>query len=365
MSFLFFALLLMGKPNSDHAEQRANLSQERTTLDALVPELLKRHDVPAVGIAVANQEGVVFSAVYGEARPGVMANEQTLFNVASVAKLLTSETILRLVVRGDFNLDQSMEPIWVDPDIVDDPRHKMLTPRHALAHQTGFPNWRAQQEGRRLAFLFDPGTRPGYSGEGYEYVARFVENVTQKAFPELVRHLVLEPAQISDMAFRGGSPQGKHFAWSRNKEGVFAQADTAAFWSVADDLYTTPNAFAQFLSTLLRGSLTPQLEAERRKVQFDLTGQFCARKAFADICPEAIGFGLSGVVFRYKQETVIWQGGGDAGERAVVFFVPEKNIAMVLFTNGANGARLFAPIAELFYDNPLYVAFLKLQGEQE
>ncbi|MEL6359911.1 MAG: hypothetical protein AAFR21_02410, partial [Pseudomonadota bacterium] len=73
---------------------------------------------------------------------------------------------------------------------------------------------------------------------------------------------------------------------------------------------------------------------------------------------------LSGVVFEYEAETVLWQGGGDVGERAVAFYVPEKEIAVVVFTNGANGAKLFAPIAELFYDNQKYVEFLRAQGEQ-
>ncbi|MEM9840877.1 MAG: serine hydrolase domain-containing protein [Pseudomonadota bacterium] len=338
---------------------------EREALAAMVPSLLAEHDVPAVGFAVVTPEGVVFAATYGEARPGVPATDATMFNVASVTKMLAAETVLRLAGTGAFDLDTPMFDVWVDQDVADDPRARALTPRHALAHQTGFPNWRSMAEDNRLAFSFDPGSRPGYSGEGFQYVARFAERVAGSTFPDLVRETVLEPAGATDVAFGATPPFPPAYAWSKNGSGAFEPAATWPSWSAADDLYVTPTAFGRVISTMIEGtSLPADLEADRRRIQFDMTEQFCARDVFAPICPEAIGFGLSGVVFAYAEETVLWQGGGDEGERAVAFYVPERKIGMVIFANGANGAKLFAPIAELFYDNPDYIAFLKLQGEQ-
>jgi len=132
-----------------------------TALDAIVPTLLAKHDVPAVGMDVATVDGVVLAATYGGARSGERADEGTLFNGASVTKMLAAETVLRLSATGAFSIDEPMAPIWVDPNVADDPRHELLTPRHALAHQTGFPNWRSQADDNRLAFSFTPGTRPG------------------------------------------------------------------------------------------------------------------------------------------------------------------------------------------------------------
>ncbi|MEM6538429.1 MAG: serine hydrolase domain-containing protein [Pseudomonadota bacterium] len=334
-------------------------------LNQIAPALLTEHDVPAVGVAVANSEGVIFAATYGESRPGQPATTETLFNVASVTKMLSAETVLRLAATGAFDIDEPMAPTWIDPDVVDDPRAQRLTPRHALAHQTGFPNWRSSAEDKRLAFSFDPGTRPGYSGEGFQYVARFAEKVADQSFPDLVKETVLDPAGAEQVVYGAVAPFPSSLAWSQDGEGNFRPIETWPTWSAADDLYVTPTAFAAFISTLIDGTSLPNdLEADRRRIQFDMTEQFCGRPALQAICPSAIGFGLSGVVFEYDGETVFWQGGGDVGERAVAFYVPEEDLGVVIFTNGANGAKLFAPIAELFYDNRDYIDFLRVQGEQ-
>ncbi|MEM7707175.1 MAG: serine hydrolase domain-containing protein [Pseudomonadota bacterium] len=353
------ALLLTGNPsNAD------TLAHRKAQLDTLVPPLLKEHNVPAVSIAVANQDGLTLAATYGEAKPGEAATEETLFNVASVTKLLAAETILQLAASGTIELDQPMAPTFVDPDIADDPRALQLTPRHALAHQTGFPNWRSMLEDKRLAFQFDPGSRPGYSGEGFEYVARYAEAVTNKTFPDLVAEMTGLGTHQDRVAFTDGSPYASDFAWSRIASGEFAPADASSTWSAADNLYVSAATFAGFLGRLLDGSLPPSVEKDRRTIQFDMTQMFCGRPAFAKVCPKAIGFGLSGIIFRYENETVLWQGGGDKGEKAIAFYVPEKNLAVVIFTNGVNGARLFSPIASVFYDNPDYIEYLRIQGEQ-
>ncbi|MEL6361702.1 MAG: serine hydrolase domain-containing protein, partial [Pseudomonadota bacterium] len=282
----------MSCASSGAGPETSKYAAQQAELDKRVPDLLSQFDVPAVGIAVATPEGVALAATYGDARPGLPATNDTLFNVASVSKMLAAETVLRVAASGAFDLDAPMAPAWVDPDLVEDPRHRDLTPRHALAHQTGFPNWRSMNEDGRLVFRFDPGTQPGYSGEGFEYVARFIERTTDKTYPDIVSELVLKPSKAERIAFNNKSRWAPDFAWSKDSEGNFKPAETAPSWSAADDLYTTPTAFSRFLIPLLKGrSLPADLETDRRTIQFDMTKQFCSRPGFADICPQAIGFG--------------------------------------------------------------------------
>jgi CubicO group peptidase (beta-lactamase class C family) len=72
--------------------------------------------------------------------PGVGASGKTLYNMASLTKPVTAETVLRLTSAGKISLDESMSPFWLDPDIQSDPWSKLLTPRLCLSHQTGFAN---------------------------------------------------------------------------------------------------------------------------------------------------------------------------------------------------------------------------------
>ena len=44
---------------------------------------------------------------------------------------------------------------------------RALTPRILLTHTSGFANFRWLEEDRRLRFHHDPGSRYGYSGEGF------------------------------------------------------------------------------------------------------------------------------------------------------------------------------------------------------
>lgn len=326
--------------------------------------LMKAHDIPGVSFSIVNSNGEQYAAAYGDARPGVPVTDRTMFNTASVTKFLASELVLQLADDGLFEIDQPMAPVFVDPDVADDPRAQNLTPRHALAHQSGFPNWRFMADDNKLAFEFEPGTRPGYSGEGYNYVARYVSALTESSFIDLLSSHVLEPANAR---FVGFTPEGvfaQHFAWSRKPDGQFTEADRQD-WSAADDLYAAAGDLGRVLSRMLRAdSLSPELEHARRTIQFDMAEPFCARPGFGDICPEAVGFTLTGIAFEYTDESVYWQGGGDVGERAVVFMVPERDLGVVILTNSSTGGRVFETIASAFYDNQKFTRFLGLQGAQ-
>lgn len=341
-----------------------DLSTQHAHFDALIPGLLEAHNVPAITFAVVSSDGVEFAAAYGEARPGVPATTQSMFNMASVTKLLASETVLQIADAGLIDIDVPMAPVFVDPDVAADPLSQRLTPRHALAHQSGFPNWRSMNDGR-LAFQFEPGTRPGYSGEGYNYVARYVAQITGSPFDELLRTYTLEPAGARYAAFSHESGLGDNFTWSKLPDGSFVEADMQT-WSAADELYGSASAVGLVLSNMLtEGSLSAELEADRRTIQFDMTEGFCSQGPVAAICPNAMGFTLTGIAFEYADETVFWQGGGDAGESAVAFMVPERDFGMVIIANSASGRRLFSTIAEVFYDNEDFIAFLDFQGSQE
>ncbi len=170
---------------------KAKLDSELPHLfDQKVPEWLKKYDVPSAAIAYIKNGKLVWTAVYGEQSPGVPASKRTLYNIASLTKPISAEVILRLVSAGKISLDEPISAYWVDPDVKDNPWQNLLTPRLCLSHQTGFTNWRYQTN-NVLKFQWEPGTRTGYSGEGYDYVARFAEKKLGRPFEELAQEYVL------------------------------------------------------------------------------------------------------------------------------------------------------------------------------
>ena len=139
--------------------------------------------------------------MYGEIKPGVKAPYNTIFNVASLTKPVTSMVTLKLVSMGDWDLDNPLHRYWIDPDIKPDPRHLKLTTRHVLMHTTGFKNWRRMEADGKLKINFDPGTQYQYSGEVFQYLKRALENKFNKSLDELAKSILFSPLKMSDTRF--------------------------------------------------------------------------------------------------------------------------------------------------------------------
>ena len=164
---------------------KAQLSKDAIKeLQEKIPIWLSENDVPAAGIGIIENGKIKYVKVFGELEKGVPAPDDAIFNVASITKTITTMLTLTLVEKGQWDLDEPLYKYWVDPDVADDPLHKLLTTRHVLTHQTGLPNWRRETKGK-LKFNFPPGTKYQYSGEGFEYLRHALENKFSVPFEKL------------------------------------------------------------------------------------------------------------------------------------------------------------------------------------
>lgn len=322
-------------------------------------EWLNTYIVPSVAIAYIEAGTLQWISVHGEQSPGKPASENTLYNVASMTKPISAETILRLASKEEISLDEALSTHWIDPDINDDPRHTKLTPLIALQHRTGFANWRDD----KLHFQFEPGEKSQYSGEGYNYVARFAENKMGLPFNQLARMHVLAPEGIKDAAFVKHDWFADRVATPMGPDNQFGEPDIRSQWNAADDLHITIGDYARFMIAVMNNTGVSATIAEQRFITNEnLFEQGCPWGS--DSCPEHAGFAMGWAVFQYPDETVIMHGGGDWGERTLGFFVPERNLGIVVFTNGANGSSVIKQVVETLYPNNDFIEFLAFQANQ-
>ena len=334
-------------------------------LDARAPGLLAEHQVASMAVALIEGGRVTLSKVYGQQAPGLPASNATLFNLASLTKPVTAEIILRLASTGAISLDESMARYWTDPDIAADPRRDLLTPRMALSHQTGFPNWRDHSPGGRLTFAFDPGTAFGYSGEGYDYVGRFAERRVGRSFEALAQEYVFGPAGMTSTSYSSRSWMRAHLATPMDSGGRWfePQVSDSGRWSGANNLITTIGDYAKFAVSVMNGDgLTKAMATLRLLPASGPQPPFVCQMRPPGSCPRAVNFALGWVRLDYERGPImLFVGLNDrpGGERTLVYFDPTRKRGVVVLTSGQNGQRLFLDVLDVVDPASPVAAFLR------
>lgn len=343
------------------AQTLAARKDGRADIDAHATEWLRDSDVPSLAVAYIEGGKVAWTAVYGEQSPGVAATEGTLFNMASLTKPITAETVLRLASAGKLSLDESMSPFWLDPDIKDDPWSKLLTPRLCLSHQTGFANWR-RMTGGVLKIRWQPGTQTGYSGEGYNYVGRFTEKKLARPFDTLAQKMVFDPIGMKETSYTTKDWYAGRLAVPHGPKGEKPVDPVATTWNGADLLRTTIGDYAKFVvSVMHEEGLTKAIAAERATMTRDTVKPEDLEKACREAgeeghCTVTAGLGLGWEVETVNGVKILDHDGSDWGVRTLALFVPSQGMGVVVFTNGENGMQVIRKVVEVLYPNRLFVA---------
>lgn len=298
--------------------------------DKEVEAWLKTNKVPVLGLGIIENGQLQQVKVYGELTNGIAAPYNTIFNVASLTKPVTAMVALKLVSQGKWDLDAPLYKYWTDPDLVNDPRHKKLTTRLALSHQTGFPNWRWVNEDKKLSFQFEPGTAYQYSGEGMEYLSKALEKKFKKSLQQLADELIFQPLDMPDT----------RYIWNKKVDTARCAAGYDALGNAyetvknktpnaADDLLTTVEDYGKFLVSVMNGKeLAPEIFDEMMKAQVASTKE----KHFG------LGFEIYDLG---KGEYALSHGGSDNGVRTIVFILPQTKQGLLIFTNSDSGTAVY------------------------
>ena len=241
----------------------------------------------AVGMIV-DRDGVRFSSVLGEADAvsHVPMREDTLFQIASMTKAITSVAAMQLVEQGRLSLDADIGavlPDLADPQVLTGfaadgtPQLRAaagpVTLRHLLTHTAGLGYFFIHPEvlgyfgavgmpepgslaSIRMPLLFDPGTSWEYS-VATDWVGQAVEAITGQTLGEYLAEHVTGPLGMTATAFRPELPPGCAQVHVRTPEGGFALNPAVLgggeFQMGGGGLSSTAPDYARFVRMLLRG----------------------------------------------------------------------------------------------------------------
>ena len=295
------------------------------------PAWMSQSKVPVLGIGIIENAVLKEVKMFGKLENGAPAPDNTLFNVASLTKPVVAVTALKLVEDGLLNLDEPLEAYWTDPDIKNDPRHKKLTPRIILSHQTGFPNWR---EGK-LAFRFEPGTEYGYSGEGFEYLRRALEHKFGRSLQQLSDFLLFKPLGMMDTKYGWSKNMDiGRFALPHDTNGDLIDIPMRESPNAADWLVTTVGDYATFGAYVLQGAgLAEHLLTDMSTPQHPLGGT-----------QSAMGLGWGIIQELSNGEYALVHTGHDPGVSTIIVLLPKSGRGLVLLTNADRAKELFTHI---------------------
>lgn len=305
-----------------------------------LPSWLAAAHVPGIVVAVIENGKVTTTLTSGELRPGIPMSPRALFNVASLTKPVVAITTLRLASAGKLSLDAPLDPDWIDPDIRDDPRHSKLTARIVLSHQSGFPNWRRMMPDHKLGFLSDPGTKFGYSGEGFEYLRHALEHKFGRSMQQLSDSILFTPLGMTETTYGWNPTQDTlRFAIGHDTSGAVIHEERRPMSrpSGADWLVTTIADYSRFGEFVLSGAgLSPALFA-------DMT---TPHARFAGKPNEAMGLGWEVMTGPASDPTILMHTGSDEGIKTMILLLPASKRGIVIFTNGERGMQIIVHILQ-------------------
>jgi CubicO group peptidase (beta-lactamase class C family) len=323
-----------------------------------VAPVLAEARVPSVAVARIENFRIAWAGAWGEQSPGVPATVRTLYNVASLTKPISAETVLRAASAGRLSLDEPMHPWWIDPDLAADPRHRLLTPRISLTHRTGFANWRFLTEGK-LRFDHEPGTRVGYSGEGFEYMARYAERRTGTPFERLAERYVFRPAGMRETSYTHRPWFEARLARPTDSEGRWLEVERRTSYVASDEVHTTVLDYARFLiSAARRQGLSDAVAADRERLQVSIRERQCPPER-EPVCPDEVGWGLGWDLAAFGDDRILWHTGADRGEWTFAYVIPRTGEGLVILTNNQAGYRAVLPLLEQVGTHPRFLAYLR------
>jgi CubicO group peptidase (beta-lactamase class C family) len=317
-----------------------------STLDSLIPALMKAGDVPGLAAAVVRDGQVLWHGAFGvkDATTGAPVDGETVFEAASLSKPVFAYAVAKLADAGVIDLDTPIVK-YLPGDYADDPRLSAITPRLALSHRAGFPNWRS---GRDLKIVFAPGERFSYSGEGFVYLQKAVERATGQTLDRVMRRLVFEPLKMTSSSF----------AWEERFEGRKATGHGAsgaprplarpAESLAAATLHTTALDYARFLIAALDGAGLEQktfAEMVRPQTAVDEGCSNCTTRKPTGRLSREIAWGLGWGLQQTADGTSLWHWGDNgSGFHCYAVGYPQRRLGVVVFTNGLGGHGIIPDI---------------------
>ena len=327
-------------------------------IDRAAQPLMQAAHVTGAGIALFHDGKVVYLKAYGfrDQDKNLPLTPDSVMTSASLSKAAFATMVMRLVQAGALDLDKpigqylprSLPDYPRYADLAGDERWKKLTLRILLSHTSGFPNWRALEDDRKLHIHFYPGSRYAYSGEGIDLAQLVVETATGKSLSNLMEENLYRPLHMTRTSMVWETRFEKDFANGYDEYGRSLGPERRETADAAGSMQTTLRDYAAFLSAVLQGQVlnrSTQAEMLRTQIAIHSARQFPSLARETATADDAIqlGYGLGWGLYTSPYGPAFFKEGHDEGWRHLALCFTNGS-GILIMTNSSNGEGIFKPL---------------------
>jgi len=318
---------------------------------AALTALLQKENVP--GMQLVHTKGnrvTAYNLGVRQAGTGEAVTAGTIFQAASLGKVVLAYTALRLHDRGLLDLDRPLLLYGPYPRLAQEPRAARITARMVLAHTSGLPNWAEYPLATTwktsvLHLNFAPDSCWHYSGEGFVLLQKTLEQLTGKSFETLAQAEVFGPLRLANSSFIWRERFAADASLGHDEKGQPTKISKFAEPYGAYSLLTTATDYSRFVQAIMTGRglkpatarllTTPASAADR-----------CGKPATAadPAIAWACGVGLAAT----SQGPAQWHWGDNDDFTGFFMTLPGKKETVLFLTNSANGNKMADAVLRLF-----------------
>jgi CubicO group peptidase (beta-lactamase class C family)/D-alanyl-D-alanine dipeptidase len=339
LALLLLPTLLRAQAAIPAAAQYTRIAQD---LEPFIQRQLTDHDIPAISIALVDDQRVVWARGFGfqNLTDSTRASAETVHRVGSVSKLFTDLGIMQLVERGALDLDAPVTRYLAD-FAPTNTSGKAITLRQLMSHRAGL--MREPPVGNYFdsttttlaatvrslnarPLIYTPEQKLKYSNAAIAVVGYVLERTQNEPFATYLKRAVLEPMGLQSSAFEPLPALQAKLAdavmWTIDGR-RFAAPTFQLGMAPAGSMYSTVLDLSRFLSVLFNGGRA----AGGRQIVKRETLEEMWRPQFAPAGTHT-GGGLGFFISELKENRVVRHGGAIYGFATELAAMPDRKLGV-------------------------------------
>jgi CubicO group peptidase (beta-lactamase class C family) len=328
------------------------------TLDEVAEHYRQKAQVPGLSV------GTLINGDFRGSGYGVISlntnyptRADTLFQIGSNTKVMTSTVVMQLVEQGKLQLDTPIVEYLPELELADKDAQEAITIRHLLTHQSGLEGDIFDDTGigddaltKLIAKAKEwnqdtaPGEQWSYCNSGFYIAGRILEVVLGQTYESIMNERLFGPLGMN-RTFWFAQDAIVYSAAAGHQQNPGQEQPTVAYpWPIPR------NAAAA-------GAVISNVEDVLKFMEFHMSG---GKTAEGIISPTSVAamqepqrrvtsrleWGIGWTLGEIGGHRVLFHGGGTNGHITQMMAVPDKNFAISVLTNSGKGGEAINPIID-------------------